>query len=1028
MKDTTKPFHLKLKVIIPTLLLVTAIIILAAAAVFFLLDRNDAGVPTNNSSVNSTASTPEHQPNSTEKNRLNNFNGISAAPGVDFITEGMTFDEAIADSKKLIDTVKNDGFNTVELTLNYKNGLIINNEEFPSEYSNLLKEFYTYAKSQNISVITTINIHSLTKNGISDADSIEKIATVLSSDDIKNYSDAVLFKNLYIQPKELPEDTTELELLSTVSVTAKRLYEAVAVADPTLYTGVEINTTTMPEDALCNVQQWFNGKFIDYVVIFNPYSTENDDMSFMTYFEDWRSQFKEGTDIFCKLDYSKIGSKEKGWEMTDQILRQLQTLKSLNVNSYILDSYNDYSNDKTESRDAVIKFMQDKWSDNYILKELTVSQPEKTTFKTSEGAILLAGGSDPSFKLTLNGKEVERSDMGYFSLDLKLNLGLNTFTLEHKGVTKTYKITYDRTIIKSFFPSEKVKLPSESTIIVTCTAVPNSKVTASLGEALVTLTEEPIFDGNGILDEEFSLYKGTIVLPRITEEDVNYGKITFTAQSEYGTVTKKSGTITIEKEPEPTPSTPSTGASTNSSTVSGTGGNSNTTSSTTSIPSAGAPSGGDAWTKPSTGKYVSVGSTYVAEVVNWQAETFSYSDLNDLSRPINNYLPKGTVDYCSNSPIYSSGGYMKVLRYGNMLYTTSSKGVVNINVYKGTLPDHNTIGVAGVTNTGRHTQIVLDTLWKAPFRFDLKPQSYKNESASNRDYTITSATYSYIDITFCYTTLVAGDVVIPESDPVFKSAEWIKNEGDYTLRLHLKKTGKFYGWSAEYNNAGQLVFSFLNPAKITAANNAYGYRLDGVVIAIDVGHGGNDIGAPGSNKNYHESHLNLILANKLKAELESLGAKVYMTRYDNNSNPSSDQRMKLLRDYKVDYCIAIHRNSSDSSSPRAFNSYHFNAYSSDAAKLIYKHTNEYTSDALTSIYNGSNPFHGEGKLYKETKWSGTKWHMFYTARQSDCPVVLTENGFISNAAEYSDMIRDDFNNECAKALTKGIVAYFVSIQ
>ena len=990
MKETTKPFHLKLKVILPTLLLVTAIIILAAAAVFFLLDRNDADVPTNNSSVNSTVSTPQQQPTIAEKNRLNNFNGISAVPGVDFITEGMTFDEAVEDSKKLIDTIKNDGFNTVELTLNHKDGLIINNKAFSSEYSNLLKEFYTYARSQNISVITAIDIHSLTKSGIADTDSVEKIATALASDDIKNYSDAVLFKNLYIQPSEMPEDTTELELLSNVSVTAKRLYEAVAAADPTLYTGVEINTTAMPQDAICNVQQWFNGKFIDYVIIFDPYSTETDDVSFMTYFEDWRSKFKEGTDIFCKLDYSKIGSKEKGWEMTDQILRQLQALETMKVDNYILDSYDDYSSDKTESRDAVVKFLQDMWGDDYILKDLSVSRPEKNTFNTSEGTVMLAGGSDPSFKLTLNGEEVKRSDMGYFSLDLKLNLGLNTFKLEHTGITKTYKITYDRTVIKSFFPSEKVKLPSQSTIIVTCTAVPSSKVTATLGDTQVTLTEEPIFDGNGILDEEFSLYKGTIVLPKVTGKDKDYGKILFTANSVYGTVTKKSSNVIIEKEVEPEPEP---------------------------LPS-----------KPSSGKYVNVGTTYVAEVVNWQAETFSYSDSNDLSRPTNNYLPKGTLDYCSNSPIYSSGGYMKVLRYGNMLYTTSSKGVVNINVYKGTLPDHNTIGVAGVTNTGRHTQIVLDTLWKAPFRFDLKPQSYKNESASGRDYTITSATYSYIDITFCYTTLVSGDVIIPESDPVFKSAEWIKNEGDYTLRLHLKNTGKFYGWSAEYNDAGQLVFSFLNPAKITAADNAYGYRLDGIIVAIDVGHGGNDVGAAGSNKNFQESHLNLILANKLKAELESLGATVYMTRYDNNSNPSSDQRMKLLRDYRVDYCIAIHRNSSSSSSPRAFNSYHFNAFSSDAAKLIYKHTNEYTSDTLTAIYNSSNPLHGNGKLYKETQWSGTKWHYFYTARQTDCPVVLTENGFMSNAAEYSDMIRDDFNNECAKALTKGIVAYFVSIQ
>ena len=138
--------------------------------------------------------------------------------------------------------------------------------------------------------------------------------------------------------------------------------------------------------------------------------------------------------------------------------------------------------------------------------------------------------------------------------------------------------------------------------------------------------------------------------------------------------------------------------------------------------------------------------------------------------------------------------------------------------------------------------------------------------------------------------------------------------------------------------------------------------------------------------------------------------------------------MKLLREVKADYCIAIHRNASDSSSPRAFNSYHFNAFSANAAKMINDAIYDYSSDELTAIYNSSKPFHGDGKLYKLSKWSGVKWHYFYTARQTDCPVVLTENGFITNADEYSDMIRDDFNNECAKALTQGIVDYFVSIQ
>ena len=67
-------------------------------------------------------------------------------------------------------------------------------------------------------------------------------------------------------------------------------------------------------------------------------------------------------------------------------------------------------------------------------------------------------------------------------------------------------------------------------------------------------------------------------------------------------------------------------------------------------------------------------------------------------------------------------------------------------------------------------------------------------------------------------------------------------------------------------------------------------------------------------------------------------------------------------------------------------------------------------------------------MYQSSKWNKIDTHLYFVSRVSTCPVVLTENGFMSNKDEYSDLIKDDFNSKCAVALTKGIVEHFKSIQ
>ena len=601
-----------------------------------------------------------------------------------------------------------------------------------------------------------------------------------------------------------------------------------------------------------------------------------------------------------------------------------------------------------------------------IKKQLQVTYPKKdiTIYKDS---VVIKGSGDPALPVFINDKQIEQSNDGIFSHKVTLSIGNNYFTVKQGEDEYKCVVRYRKTVILSVNPTDDLTLDGGSKLTVSVRALAKSTVTAVFNGETITLTEK-LLDNQ----DEYADYFGSFTMPVNYDKNKNYGKISFNATSYAGKGKASSGVITVRKTERPVDND---------------------------------------YVMPTGKNYIDVGHTYIAEVVCRSAETMNVDDDIDYSRPTNNYLPKGTVDYCSATEDikYVNGEKLlfRTLRYGKQLYLKTSSSEENIKVYEGSLPATNKVSVDEFTSDGRHTKLRLNVDWKAPFYFDILPQSYRNDGNKNLDYTFSEPTYSYIDITFCYAEQLLGNIDLTDNN-IFSRYEIIKNESDYTLRLHLKNKGKFYGWSAEYDEEGKLCFNFLNPVVLKTAENDFGYSLDGVKILVDAGHGGQSIGAEGFHAENTEAALNLILAKKLEDRLKALGATVIMTRSD-DSDVSSESRMDILRDSKPDYAISIHRNAFSSQNPRAFNSYHFTPFSSDAAKMIYSETEKQS-------------------LYQVSRWSGVKFHYFFLARSTECPSVLTENGYITNPDEYNDMIKDEFNDKCADALVNGIFAYFKSIQ
>lgn len=572
---------------------------------------------------------------------------------------------------------------------------------------------------------------------------------------------------------------------------------------------------------------------------------------------------------------------------------------------------------------------------------LVITSTSKNDVTVTESHYVFTGTSDPTKPLLLNGKEVERLETGEFSFDVELNPGNNKFVFEHDGQSYTYNIRYTFTIIKAYAPYEKQNYEAGSTfIVIAFSRVDSSSVTATFNGKTITLNPDPYPEG-----ELFTNFTGSFTLPTGNDKNINLGGVKFTATCQGLTSSYVSPSITCLRD--------------------------------------------KALDKPQ-----------IVEIVASQAETFNGNTTDDWSRPTNSYLPQGTLDYKVGGVIEDPGSgnaYYK-LRCGKRVYITKDNDpdpnkVTVSKSYQGELPDHNDISLASNKTDNKHSYLTFNTTWRAPFAVEIGPQNYTNPA--KQDYTVSSITFSYVDIKFFYTNTIGGEFLF-DKHPLFSSAQIFSADDGYVLRLHLHKVGAFYGWNATYNENGQLVFEFLNPPKIKAQND-----LSGIKIVIDAGHGGKDPGALGSYGGTLESERNLSLAYKLKSELESYGATVIMSR-TGDTTLTADERCNFLRSKSPDLCISIHHDSNRSASAHGGSFFCSTPFSNDLLNFVYNRTS------------------GAG-LYRKIKKG---WHYFYLARVTSCPVLLTENGFMSNINDCQDIANETINLQKARAITSGVLDYF----
>ena len=186
--------------------------------------------------------------------------------------------------------------------------------------------------------------------------------------------------------------------------------------------------------------------------------------------------------------------------------------------------------------------------------------------------------------------------------------------------------------------------------------------------------------------------------------------------------------------------------------------------------------------------------------------------------------------------------------------------------------------------------------------------------------------------------------------------------------------------------------------------------VENKVVIIDAGHGGFDPGKTGKSGD-NEKNINLKISSYLQQYLEQSGAVVIVTRNADNALGDSkredmSERRRISNESNGDILISIHQNAFTSGQPSGAQVFYFKT--SDEGKRLAEHIQQSLIDTLD----------------KNNKRQAKANSDYYVLKTTEIPSAIVECGFLSNAEEEAKLNTDEYQQQTAWAIYKGIVNYF----
>lgn len=226
--------------------------------------------------------------------------------------------------------------------------------------------------------------------------------------------------------------------------------------------------------------------------------------------------------------------------------------------------------------------------------------------------------------------------------------------------------------------------------------------------------------------------------------------------------------------------------------------------------------------------------------------------------------------------------------------------------------------------------------------------------------------------------------------------------------------------------------------------------LRDIVVAIDAGHGGVDVGAIGAKGTY-EKDVVLQIARQLEARVRREPGMVPLMIRDGDHFVSLRDRINKARTYKADMFISIHADAFPDPRAKGASVYALSqrGATNEAARMLANRENaadliggvslddkdELLASVLLDLSQNATieaSLDVAGRVLQGLKRTGRvhKQHVeqagFVVLKSPDIPSILVETAFISNPGEEANLLSASYQEKLADAMMKGVRSYFAT--